>query len=203
MYPALRVMTDMPSIRTVIAVIRICRRLHPEPWYYRRDPIQDGIEFTNLPPVLQYLESEKLVEKVHDPISGEKGVCLSERGLRVADDPAAMERLAEGVAMDPSEVGPGSFRAGLRRSSTVPWMISATGAGERGQCSPGAVACSTSRGRTTRPCRIYRVELPTRLTSLKSFNTQGSVKRSSTYSMAVGGVCWRRTSFISDFCIWR
>jgi hypothetical protein len=96
----------MPSIRTVIAVIRICRRLHPEPWYYRRDPIQDGIEFTNLPPVLQYLESEKLVEKVDDPISGEKGVCLSERGLRVADDPAAMERLAEGVAMDPQRGRP-------------------------------------------------------------------------------------------------
>lgn len=120
MYPAVRVMTDMPSIRTVIAVIQICRRLHPEPWYYRRDPIQDGIEFTNLPPVLQYLESEKLVEKAHDPISGEKGVCLSERGLRVADDPAAMERLAEGVAMDPSEVG-SVIRAGLR-DNTVPWM---------------------------------------------------------------------------------
>jgi membrane associated rhomboid family serine protease len=110
----------MPSIRTVLAVLEVLRRLHPEPWYYRRDPIQGDIEFTNLPPVLQHLEELKLVEKAHDPTSGEKAVRLTAQGLEVANDPDPLARLGHADMHAGGELGV-KIRD-LFRNPATPWM---------------------------------------------------------------------------------
>jgi rhomboid protease GluP len=96
------------------AILRMCARSAPEPWYPRLYAQSVGMAPDALYAHLEELWLDGLVRKASGPPESGPGLTLTEAGRDLLDDPAALQRLKEGRAVKPGDQG-GAVREAFRR----------------------------------------------------------------------------------------
>src|SRR5665213_199113 len=97
------------------AILRMCARTAPQPWYPRVYAQSAGISQHTLYGYLEDLWLDGLVRKVEGAPETGPGLTLTEAGRDVLEDPAALQRLKEGRAVIAGDRG-GIVREVVRRS---------------------------------------------------------------------------------------
>ena len=99
------------------AILRMCARTAPQPWYPRLYAQSVGMSPDGLYPYLEDLWLDGLVQKAEGLPETGPGLTLTPAGLDVLNDPAVLQRLKEGRAVVPGDRG-GTVREVVRRSET-------------------------------------------------------------------------------------
>src|SRR5262245_28509030 len=73
------------------AVLRLCARLAPEPWFFRVHAQEHGIDPDILIDILELLWLEGLVQKAAGTPQTGPGAVLTDKGRRVLAEPALLE----------------------------------------------------------------------------------------------------------------
>lgn len=108
----------------LVGILLLLKKLHPHPWFFKRDPDLLGWRPENVPALLNKLHDERLVEKVNGTAETGPGVALTAEGRRAVDDPGSLDRVARGVPVNGPDPNAGES-APAGPPPPVPWAARA------------------------------------------------------------------------------
>jgi membrane associated rhomboid family serine protease len=102
------------------AILRMCARAAPQPWYFRHYAKQTGVDPDHLVDLLEVLWLEGLVQKVPGTLETGPGATLTPLGQQVLNEPAMLDRLRRGEAIRRDD--PGAVVRSSLRERPRPWL---------------------------------------------------------------------------------